>query len=175
MSDTVAEQCRTHGITKGGYYKRRRRGFTHEQALTGDGIPAHAGWGNNVAPSRPIADRLAERLEQADGGCLVWTGNRDAKGYGRLRRSGANGEYVGAHRAAWEVANGRIPSGMYVCHRCDNPPCCNPAHLFLGTPLDNVRDCVEKGRRVARGPAVSWPAKRAQWEAEEGVTLDVRV
>lgn len=51
------------------------------------------------------------------------------------------------HRVAWESANGPIPGGLRVLHRCDNPPCCNPAHLFLGTAAENADDMVQKGRQ----------------------------
>lgn len=57
-----------------------------------------------------------------------------------------NGKIVAAHRYAWEQANGPIPESMFVCHRCDNPPCINVDHLFLGTPKDNTRDMALKGR-----------------------------
>lgn len=52
-----------------------------------------------------------------------------------------------AHRFAYELAHGPIPDGYLVCHTCDNPPCCNSAHLFLGTAKDNVQDCIRKNRR----------------------------
>lgn len=78
-------------------------------------------------------------------GCWLWKLGLTPNGYGVAGRSTAN-RRVKAHRAAWEAANGPIPSGLCVCHRCDVRHCCNPDHLFLGTRADNARDKVEKGR-----------------------------
>ena len=76
--------------------------------------------------------------------CWEWRRSRSKAGYGRVR---AGGHLVYAHRAAWVLAsNALIPDEMCVCHRCDNPPCCNPAHLFLATQAQNVRDRDSKGR-----------------------------
>lgn len=72
--------------------------------------------------------------------CWEWRGYRTIKGYGSI---GA-GEF--AHRVAYELLVGPIPPKLYVLHHCDNPPCVNPSHLFLGTIADNNRDMVEKGR-----------------------------
>lgn len=80
-----------------------------------------------------------------DRGCLEWSGAQTTKGYGLTRSKGRN---TTAHRIAWELVNGQIPDGMLVCHKCDNPRCCNVDHLFLGTPEDNQRDMDNKGRRV---------------------------
>lgn len=76
--------------------------------------------------------------------CIEWRGARDKDGYGKTRR---NGKDVRAHRVSYEAARGPIPAGLCVLHRCDNPPCINPDHLFLGTIADNVRDMDRKGRR----------------------------
>lgn len=77
------------------------------------------------------------------GGCLEWGGSRDLNGYGRLRKNGVN---YRAHRLAYERTLGPIPTGLEVCHTCDNPPCINPAHLFIGTTLDNAADRERKSR-----------------------------
>lgn len=114
------------------------------------------------ARTRPLAERLAEKLVPNEDGCLVWTGYRCPKGYGKIRRGGRGTSSAGAHRVAYELTNGTVPDGLYVCHRCDNPPCCNPAHLFLGTPNDNVQDCIQKGRRKPRGIATNTPWGRGE-------------
>lgn len=99
----------------------------------------------------PIAERLWKRVAKGDPeSCWLWTGSVCSDGYGTIGTTG-NGiggdKVVGVHRVAYEAEFGPIPVGMCVCHKCDNPRCCNPAHLFLGTVRDNVYDCIAKGRR----------------------------
>ena len=78
------------------------------------------------------------------GGCWIWVGNIHPDfGYGRLFFEGKN---LLAHRVSYELHHGTIRGGMFVCHRCDNPPCVNPEHLFLGTQKDNMQDMSRKGR-----------------------------
>lgn len=75
--------------------------------------------------------------------CWPWAGARKPKGYGNVR---INRIYMLAHRVAFQLAVGPIPSGMQVCHVCDNPPCCNPSHLMLGTAASNAADMLIKNR-----------------------------
>lgn len=75
--------------------------------------------------------------------CWPWTAARYWHGYGKI---GIDGKTAYAHRIVWAMTRGPIPSGLDVLHRCDNPPCVNPAHLFLGDHSDNMRDRVQKGR-----------------------------
>ena len=80
-------------------------------------------------------------------GCHIWTGLLNYKKYGWIQN---NKKQVKAHRASYVIYNGEIPYGMLVCHRCDNPQCVNPAHLFLGTASDNEQDKMNKGRHHQR-------------------------
>jgi hypothetical protein len=96
-------------------------------------------------PMVPVAERLWRRVEKLATGCWEFTGSKNRKGYGTL---GNNNTTAMAHRVSWQSVNGDIPVGMLVLHRCDNPPCVNPDHLFLGTNQDNMDDMTAKGRRV---------------------------
>ncbi len=94
----------------------------------------------------PILERLQHRLKVGANGCLEWQGFRDKDGYGQISKGKEGAGLLKTHRVAWEEAYGPIPDGMSVLHKCDNPPCCNEEHLFLGTHDENMADMKAKGR-----------------------------
>ncbi|MEB3319818.1 MAG: HNH endonuclease signature motif containing protein [Cyanobium sp.] len=102
----------------------------------------------------PLLERLYHHLpHRPDVGCWEWVGFRHPDGYGRLKYQG---RMWLTHRAMYEAVHGPIPPGGVICHRCDNRACCNPDHLFLGSPRDNFLDMVEKGRHAhTAAPALS--------------------
>ena len=102
-----------------------------------------------VAISKALWNRVAVQEPDA---CWEWQGTRFPSGYGHF----SHNRY--AHRLVWELTYGPVPKGAGVCHTCDNPPCCNPDHLFLGTQKDNVADMLHKGR----GRHQRYPQKRHQ-------------
>lgn len=110
-----------------------------------------------AAMTETVEERLRRFLEtraepDLNSGCWLWSGNMQPAGYGVIwdRKDGRK-RNIFAHRASWRINVGEIPDGMVVCHRCDTPACVNPAHLFLGTQRDNLRDMFAKGRHQRHG------------------------
>jgi hypothetical protein len=85
---------------------------------------------------------LKDKVKIVDG-CWIWIKSKDEDGYGNAWHEGKK---IAAHRLSFKLNVGDIPKGMFVCHTCDTPSCINPEHLFLGTPKDNTKDMINKGR-----------------------------
>lgn len=102
---------------------------------------------------RQVRDRLMSRVVKNSRDCWEWTGTRVPFGYGILI---VDGKQKRAHRVAYEEFVGPIPDDALVCHKCDNPPCINPAHLFIGTHIDNAKDRNAKGRQAAEDRHGRW-------------------
>jgi hypothetical protein len=103
------------------------------------------------ASRRPVADRFWEKVERAGAeDCWLWQGAVDGHGYGSIGLSEPRRTIGKAHRVSWELANGPIPPGLGVLHKCDTPLCVNPAHLFLGTNTENTADKTFKGRAARK-------------------------
>ena len=96
--------------------------------------------------------------------CWLWQGDHVRRGYGRIT---FNGIRQGAHRVAWQLANGPIPDNLQVLHRCDVPACVRLDHLFVGTIADNVRDCTRKHRNILIETPMLWARGDQHWTRQE--------
>ena len=118
---------------------------------------------------KSLAERFWAKVVRGDG-CWGWSGQVDGGGYGRMRGpaiDGHRGNNVVASRISWMLHTGDIPPGLCVLHRCDNPPCVRPDHLFLGTLGDNNKDATSKGRN-ARGH------KNGQSKLSDNDVIDIK-
>ena len=107
----------------------------------------------------PLGERFWSGVNMSGDGCWPWTRTKNTAGYGMIKSAGTPRL---AHRVAWELTNGPIPKGKQVCHKCDNPICVRPTHLFIGSQSENIRDMDRKGRRPKR-PNAKMPTGDDHW------------
>lgn len=124
---------------------------------------------NRIYTRIPLHERFWQNVNKTDD-CWLWTGavRSDSKfPYGVINSGGHGGKALRAHRLSYEMHHGEIPKGYFVCHRCDNPRCVNPDHLFLGTNKDNMVDCKAKGRNKYPGGAKGEDHPMARFTQEQ--------
>ena len=120
------------------------KGITPWNKSTKGVMTANTGSFKKGDNSIPLEERFWSKVKKTPG-CWSWLGSKDSNGYGRIMIRERGGSKL-AHRIAYEIVNGEIPSQMHACHKCDNPSCVNPDHIFIGTAKDNLQDMSKKGR-----------------------------
>lgn len=115
-------------------------------------------------PRKNTPEDFWQRVDKS-GDCWLWTGAISNGTYGKTNFAG---KQYGAHQLAWILTNGEIPQGLFVCHKCDNPRCVNPDHLWLDTPKNNTHDMIRKARKSNVRPAPQrgdnhWSRKHPEW------------
>lgn len=104
--------------------------------------------------------KFEDQLKNITDDCIEWRYGKHKRGYGLIK---IDGKDLKIHRVIWALFNGEIPKGMVICHKCDNPSCFNPRHLFIGTQKDNMQDCKAKGRNPSYlgliNPWANWVRK----------------
>lgn len=129
------------GLCSRHYYRQKRGGNPQVKSLK----------------EKTLAERFWEKVDKS-GACWEWKGSRDSRGYGSLK---VGSKMVKAHRTSWEMHRGPL-TGEHVLHKCDNPSCVNPDHLFIGTHTDNMQDMKQKGRLKQRNNV-----KLKEWQVGE--------
>jgi hypothetical protein len=120
-----------------------------------------------------VLDRFWPKVDlEGPGGCWDWTASTDRVGYGFFWDADDK-RMMSAHRASFVIAGGTIPDGMVLRHTCDRPICVNPDHLVIGTQRDNIRDCIERGRRASKVGAANGRAKLTAGDIERIRSLDL--
>jgi hypothetical protein len=118
-----------------------------------------------IEPTEELRHQLFSEIQLEDGPlkspCWIFLGIQNSSGYGQLLR---NGEFIAAHRVSWVIHNGPIPDGLWVLHACDQPSCCAPDQLWLGSHQENIADMVAKDRgRSSRAKVIAEANKRRTW------------
>lgn len=114
------------------------------------------GWiGSTNRTIEQIVADFWNRVQKTDG-CWLWTGAKNKRQYGHFA---VGGKHMLSHRFSFLLHNLYLPAELHICHKCDNPPCCNPHHLFAGTRSDNLRDAVAKGIQLGNLGEKRWNSK----------------
>jgi len=120
---------------------------------------------DEIEATEELRHQLFSQIQPEDGPlkspCWIFLGIQNSSGYGTLLQ---DGEFSAAHRVSWVIHNGPIPDGLWVLHACDQPSCCAPDHLWLGSPQENMEDMVAKDRgRWSRAKVIAEANKRRTW------------